>query len=687
MGLLIRCVIGIFLMASFVVNVSAQNVEKTYERGMEAFYSEDFFAAQHYFEEIEATGRSYKDSEYRLEVSKLVMVENREMPLDKIIKFRSNKSNVDKFYHYWMGRIYANRYMFVEALDSWRTFLGRSGFKSAEIREETKKWIADAKVQVAYLDNPGNFTIHQLEYPINTQFAELTPVYSRDKDELLFASNRGEDQDKFSIYHAKGTDEGWNKPTSLDVLGEFARELVNIEVVNEDGRLFYFKDKGKGTLYTSQPSSQGWATPQPFDSEIKSAHLKSHFFINEHEDRIIFATENAKNGLDLMESFRDHETGKWQKPVLLPGSINGFYNEDSPSLSADETKLYFSSDRPGGVGGYDVYVSELDPKTKTWAAPVNLGWPVNSPDDELHFKMDRGQSSGYFSSNRIHSHGDYDIFFFWKVDKSKVAGRVINALTMKPLDKGEIRFRPSQYLDEYFRSPIDSSGRFATDLIANATFKVEVVFDMDTLLSEMFTLRHTGSGKTTHFKDFYIIPENISEKKRKELEERYKKKEELPVSENVLLAEVSESQGEGKTPLVQEEPVVEAPVPSLREANESVGTFGAVAKVIPNIYFEFGTSTLTESSRPRLKDLLAIMESDKNMAIEIAGHTDNLGSKRVNQVISLNRANTVKQWLVEQGVNKDRIKTTGFGETRPLASNDDEKDGRDINRRIEIRRL
>jgi len=648
------CLFATFLTLSCV---HAQKEKKLYNKGLYAFYDEDFPAAAYFFQEISASGKSYKDSDYRLELSLLTQKAYRERPLDAIIKYSEIKQKTDKFYHYWMGRVFANRYMFPEAVESWQKFLKQKAYKSEEIVMETKDFIAQTERLIAFFDNPDNYEVHQLGKPINTEYAELSPVYFEEKDELLFASNRvNPDQDDFIIYQATSGDMGWNAPTEISVLGSFKREMTNVEVVNNDGKLFHFNAK-KGDLFYSELTASGWTKPVEFDSKITSTKLGSHFYINEHEDRIIFASKNKKNGLDLMESFKDAETGKWEKPHPFATNLNSTANEDSPFLSEDETKFYFSSDRPNGVGGYDLYVSELDPETRQWSDPVNMGWPINSPDDEVNFKINPDLNSGYFSSNRIHSIGDYDIYFFWKIQKTTIEGRVIDGISQEPVTHGEIRFHPAQYLDEYFRSKLDSSGRYKTNIIANESFRVEVLQGFDTLMNQIFTVDGAEGDNVIHFKDFYLLPPELEAEQRAALEAQFNQ-------------EPEENQDTKQTQEITSENTSDHQNTTLR-----------------NVYFEFGTSQLRKESDPKLNKLLTFLTDNPNIRIEVSGHTDNIGSKQANLIVSQRRAESVKNWLVEKGIDPSRITTTGYGESRPMASNDDEVDGRALNRRIEFRVL
>jgi len=109
--------------------------------------------------------------------------------------------------------------------------------------------------------------------------------------------------------------------------------------------------------------------------------------------------------------------------------------------------------------------------------------------------------------------------------------------------------------------------------------------------------------------------------------------------------------------------------------------------IAQNIYFESGTSDINPGSYPTLEIIFQLLVDNKSMLIEIGGHTDNVGSESNNLQTSLQRAQSVKNWLVTKGANKSLIMAKGYGESDPIATNDDELDGRELNRRIEIRKL
>lgn len=674
----------VLILIGFQNQSFAQPEARPYKNALEAFYEEEFYDAILLFNEVLEINPKYKDAPYKLEICSLVLKENREKSLDVILKYGESIGSRDKFYNYWMGRIYANRYLFPEAVASWEKFLSQKAYKSKEIVEETRDFIKETENHLAFFDNTDNYEVHPLESPINSKYAEMSPVYFEDKKELLFASAKGSNGEDFKIYHSTREGYGWSEATEVSSLGTFERSTANIEVVNEDGKLFLFDDKNNSLSY-SEPKGKSWSIPLEFDSKISSKNLASHFYINTHEDRIIFVNKHKRNGLDLFETFKDANTGKWTKPVPMSDFINSDRDEESPYLSPDEKTLYFSSKRSGGVGGYDVYISKFDDNTKAWKEPENMGWPINSPDDDIHFKMNDDQKSGYFISNRIYSLGDYDIFFFWEIEKAFIEGRVINAINDEVVDFGEIRFHPSQYLIEYFRSPIDENGKFRTEIISNEEFRVEIINGLDTLGTDTYEI-HDAKGQTiTHIQDFYVIlDENATEEQIAIYKQKVAASKVTFAPPTVAIIEEKEEEVPivAKTPTEEEIPSENETITEVEELGNKYRTSNKM--VLKNIYFDFGTSQLTKESNEMLNRLYQTLKKNPEMSIEISGHTDNIGEKEVNQWLSENRAKAVKKWLESKGIDKKRLIAKGYGETRPLASNDDEKDGRELNRRIEI---
>ncbi|MEM6807512.1 MAG: hypothetical protein AAF696_39305, partial [Bacteroidota bacterium] len=307
----------------FVISVSfAQdyNYDRIFKYAEEALYREDFETALTNYQLLAESGLNYGNRIfYKAELCSL-LTKYQSKSLYEFLKYEDEMIKEDKFYHYWKGRVLMGKYRMEEANISFKRFLKTRKYLSPEIKAEARTWMKWAANAKRYMDNPESYELHLLKRNINSEYAELSPVYFVKNQELLFLSNRGSDPDKFQIYHSNHTGEReWTEPTPLRELGLFNRNTANIEVVASDGKLFQFREEKGGDLFYSESVGdlKGWSYPKEFDSRITSTKLGSHFFINEHEDRIIFASNmgsKKKPNLDLLESFKDPNSGNWSKP-------------------------------------------------------------------------------------------------------------------------------------------------------------------------------------------------------------------------------------------------------------------------------------------------------------------------------------------------------------------------------------
>lgn len=658
----------------------AQNLERMHKFAQEVFYAEDFIGAAEKYREILQLNPEDSLANYRYTIS-WNLGRGRGGPLDSLLIRTAAIGKNDKFYPYWLGRIYFINYDAQHAVKYFRIFLDSRSTKSQEIVKEARQFYKNAELLLNYLRNPDDYEIHLVD-GVNTAHDELSPVFFRSNNELLFASSAplpGQKADsKFRVYHSTYGSGGWERPTILQQLGEFTFANANLEVVNEDGKLFMYNKKRGGELFFSEPQENGWSVPREFDAELARTHMRSHFFISSRENRIIFAsTELEAQGSDLYESYRNEITGAWSPPVPLPGRVNSSFNEDSPYLSDDEKTLYFSSDRPGFIGGFDVFKSTFDEKTRKWSAPQNMGFPINSPDDEFNFKMNENMVEGYFASNRIHGVGGFDIYYFWEIEKVNIAGTITDGRTGKPVAGAQIKFHPSSYYDESFTSFTGEDGRYGNEIISDEIFTVEI-FDQDERMvyKNLLQVKAGGGLAVTLQRDFAIGKEeeplalltNIADKPQE------------PASTVDFVAEAKES---SKLELPEELAEETMPEPSLAEARREPAA--ARRKLVrPNLYYDKAAVYIVPEHRPLLDRVLGLLRQDETIIIEIAGHTDNTGDPAINHILSERRAAMVKSYLMQRGIAASRLRAKGYGENKPMASNDQELEGRELNRRVEF---
>ena len=647
----------LFLGMLLTMNVTiAQKVVKTEAKAETFFFAEDFRRALPLFEEVLKAEPNNNLAKYKAEICSLLTY-YREKSVDVLLSYEKTRGRTDKFYYYWLGRAYMRKYKFEEAIASFDKFNNIKAYKSKEIIDEVNRFRDWAIRSKEFFELPDEYEITPLDGDINSPYSELSPVFFEETNELLFTSNRKSDgkgkDEVFHVYHSIKNGDRWDTPTQVAILGEFPRKQANIEVVNSDGKLFIFRDEKGGDLFFSHPTTTGkWSEPEEFDSKISNTHLEAHFFINQSEDRIIFASDKdgKSKGLELYESYKDG-TGNWTKPEPLDDIINSEYDEDSPFLSSDGKTLYFSSNGHNTLGKYDVFKSVYDDATGRWSEPINMGFPINTPDDETNFKMNDDGRSGYFSSDRYNSKGEHDIYFFWEISKVTIGGKIIDKNTNKPIVGAEIKFHPSEYDDESFVAYTDRQGNYSTEIISDETFRVEILEDLKVVHNDNYVTKAT-QGKSVQLKKDFLI-DGLSAKE---------------------LAAIEEDRNE----------VIE-----FKEELTDISFLGNKFRpgnkaVTRNIYFDVGKSEVKSSSEDVMQKLLDVLKKNPNLKIEIGGHTDNIGGHDFNMSLSLERAENVAYWLIDHGISKYRLISKGYGETKPLASNDDEIMGRELNRRIEI---
>ena len=584
------------------------------------------------------------------------LTDGRGEDLSGLKEFEENEGQTDKFYNYWLGRIHHSRYEFDLAVEHFEAFLALDVYRTKEILRESEQRLADAIYAREYYGSPNEFEVELLNYPINSQYSDLSPAFFADHDELLFVSSRpatrnlNPDKLSFRVFHTKKIGSKWGYPNLIEELGTLHESHPVIEMVNDDGKLFLYDSMSKDLRF-SEPIGDAWSSPMEFNSDLKNRHIASHFFINDRENLIFFSTLTPKGNLDIYQTHYIPETGTWEDPFPVLGSINTGFDEDSPFLSHDGNSLYFSSDRPESMGGYDIFKCEWDHELQTWGEPTNLGFPTNTIDDEVNFQLNEDNISGFFSSNRIHGKGDFDIYHFHKKGIVLASGAVINEENGQLLRKSKVVFHPSKYLDESFTSISDANGFYQCEIFEDESFVAEILVNDQVVHTENLISSHKELKKA-FVKDFYVkVPDFIEEKK-----------------DFTTLYDASK------------------PEPQYEKVSMLGNKFRTGEKaMLRNIYFDLESAHLKKESRPMLASLLKTMKESSSLRVQIEGHTDNTGSASANLKLSKSRAESVKAYLVRNGISSSRITTKGFGASQPLASNDDEEDGRELNRRIEVR--
>lgn len=382
----------------------------------------------------------------------------------------------------------------------------------------------------------------------------------------------------------------------------------------------------------------------------------------------------------------------WSDISKISANVNHpVYWDSQPTLSADGNSLYFASDRPGGYGGIDIYVTKKDPKTGVWGVPQNVGPKINTKGDEKTPFIHSDSETLYFSSgpNRQGDGGHFgfggmDIFFIRKNDKGEwlEAENIGYPINTEADDVGFLVSTDSKtgYFFSYNEGKMQGKGVGKYDLYSFDLYKEarpqETTFmniemkDKSGNKIEGATVEVTNT--VTKEKTLAVVD---SAKGTAMVAINLKKKDDV-----LITVKKDDYAFSSKVVSIKEATFEKQPTPVKIEINEAAA---GSSFVLNNLYYNTNSADLKKESFVVLESFAEYLTENPSITIEIQGHTDNVGAAKANEALSANRAYTVKAYLEEKGVDGKRITAKGFGPNKPIAENTSEE-GRAKNRRTEF---
>ncbi|MCB0788155.1 MAG: OmpA family protein, partial [Flavobacteriales bacterium] len=336
----------------------------------------------------------------------------------------------------------------------------------------------------------------------------------------------------------------------------------------------------------------------------------------------------ARDGIRDMDIWSStlQDDGSFSTPEKLPGAVNTPFQEESVQIHPDGRTLYFSSNGHPGFGGLDIFMSRKE-ADGSWGQALNLGWPINTGDDENSLLVSADGRVAYFASDREGGQGDLDLYSFELYPEARpepvtyIRGRVYDESTGDPLeadvmllDLTDGRLATAAYSDP-------GTGEFLVVLPTERTYALNASAEGYLFFSANYDVQGTGDNADPFTLEVPMRP--------------------LKTGETIALR---------------------------------------------NVFFETASHELLPASHVELDRLVQLLERNASLRIEVGGHTDNVGGEAENQQLSERRAQAVRGYLVSKGIAADRIEAKGYGEGRPAATNDTEE-GRALNRRTEVRVL
>ena len=569
--------------------------------------------------------------------------------------------NPDIDYH--LGIAFQNTNSFKLAIEHFERFKKKRS-NLASIADEK---IAECQVADSLSQNELNVIIENLGEGVNTPYNDYSPIISADGNTLIFTSNRTDDparakananfEDIFVSYKNANK---WSvpKPISQNINIKYNDAAASL---SPDGKtLFLYYEEGEGDIYTSTRNGEAWSEPKPLNKNINTAMFWETCASVTSDGKKLFFASNRPGGigeLDIYVSQQDAK-GDWGKAVNLGPIINTPNNEDSPFIHHDGTTLYFSSDGHPRLGNSDIFVSEF--VNNKWKKPENMGYPLNSWEYDGFFTLSPDKKKGYFSTAKEGGLGDADIYSItflepkYKPKPKPVVAKVEEQKTKQEIPKSEEFVAPEIEIHKIAKVVTLLKGKVIDE--RNAAPLSAVISLVDNVTNKVLT-KLNSNPTTGEFE--LVIPHGGNYGVATE------KAGYLFNSINFNLPQFAEYQ-EIDTHII----MVKAEIGS--------------KVVLRNVFFDIGKSDLKLESVAEVENIRELLVRDAHLRVQINGHTDNSGNAASNKALSLKRASSVVDYLVKKGIAASRLSAKGYGSDRPIVSNDDEEGGRAINRRTEI---
>jgi outer membrane protein OmpA-like peptidoglycan-associated protein len=634
---------AIFLILTFIFtetsysqkyHTTSSRALKAYKMGQTAFDYIDYANAEHFFSQaIQADGDF---CEAYLMLGELMAKQKRyneaALNYQKAVRLDS-LAWPQVFFALANSELYSGDYS--RALVHYKVYLEQKNTLEKN-RELAEKNIKNCEFAITAMKNPVPFNPESVGEGINTADDEYWPSITVDGQTLMFTrqtkpdkSNQGRSnysQEDFYISYLR--DRKWQNAVNAGApLNTDQNE--GAQSLSSDGTYMYFTACGRSgglgscDIYFSALHDGKWSMPVNLGSPVNTPYWETQPSVNATGKMLFFSSNRpgGSGGKDLWYSVYK-QNGKWSVPKNLGKTINTSGDEISPFIHFDGRTLYFSSDGRPGMGGLDIYFSKMDDDT-TWSEPVNLGYPINTFNDEMGLTIESGGQKAYFSSQREANEGK-NIYTFQLYDAVRpdpvayLKGNVTDKMTGKMLiaDYELVNLSTGKTI---VSNLTDDNGNFLVCLPSGFNYGLSVSKKGYLFYSENFTFEGKHSAMEPFIKKILLSPFRVGEK-----------------------------------------------------------------MLLSNVFYEVDSWQLKKESLTELNKLCTLLKDNKQLKVEISGYTDATGTDEHNLQLSEKRALSVVDYLVENGVPAGRLSYKGYGNTSPVGDNIT-SEGRKLNRRTEVK--
>ena len=528
----------------------------------------------------------------------------------------------------------------IPMLEKFATYFPPQSAKARLVQRQ----LTNARFGQESLQHPVSVNPKPVSEVLKVGESQYFPVLTADEQTMVFTMLKPEgDEDLMTAI--RSPEGGWQTPTPLSA-NITTPDNEGTASLSADGRLLVFtacqsgirQGFGSCDLYSSEKTGDVWSAPRNLGPTINTRDYESQPSLSADGRQLYFISDRP-GGLgkrDIWRSTRD-ASGEWSNPVNPGKPINTVFDEASPFLHANGQALFFASDGHTGMGGYDLFLTTYRPdSTKApWSAPANLGYPINTSEDQASLFVSANGTKAYYS--------------FEEQKEGLSQKSRIYAFDLPPSLRELVR--PVNYLKGLVTDARTSKPLSATiDLIDVKTNQTISRITSDSQTGQYVAVLPGGS----EYALYVSAPGYLF----KSLAFNYIDK-----------TSVETGMGRGVS--------LDAPL-------EPIGT--ASKETLSNLFFESGRYELVGKSLTELQRLGEFLKANPTTRIEIAGHTDDRGDPSANLELSRKRAQSVIDYLARLGVPTARLKAIGYGKTRPAVKGTTDE-ARQRNRRIEWRIL
>ncbi|MCU0431354.1 MAG: OmpA family protein [Cytophagaceae bacterium] len=608
---------------------------KVSQEAMKAYAAKDFKKALELYKEAEKLHPGDPDYLYSMASCYMELGYYQEA-IEPLQKVSASKMKISKI-QFDLGKCYHASMRFDDAITSF------TQYKQKCLKEKNAEGLKEADMYIRYCNNakelvksPVKVKIQDIGERVNSSYQEYFPVLTADELMMMFTSRRKVPESKLvdpvdnnpyeDIYLTVRSDkkQEWSTPLKLSNVINSESHDACVALSADGQQLFIHKTVNGGDLFVSNLLGSIWSEPKNLGEAINTPYQESSASISANGKYLFFASDRpgGKGGFDIYVSKR-LPSGEFGAPKLLGDQVNSIYHEFSPFIHPDGKTLYFSSKGIGSMGGYDIFSCSVNPETgEITSAPVNVGYPINTTDDDVFFVWSADGKRAYYASVREEGVGEDDLYVLERQDSTAndavvLKGKLFNCLNNDPVHATVTVTDAAsrEVIGQYISN--STTGRYLVVLPGKKEYNLSI----------------DAPG-------FGFLSKNIQVK-------------DASVAFEIEDQQCMQSINPGQT------------------------------LVLRNVQFTTDQSTLLPESSAELMRVVEMLKNNTSMVISISVHRSATQDENGNIKLTEERAKTIREFLLQAGIDSKRMFYKGYGSSKPLVPSTSEENKK-LNERVEL---